>query len=117
MSDELSKPGSRSLVNLYGLTPTPFDLQKYVIENRVYKNVQVNLDGYTFRNCAFIGCELRTAKGNFHIVDCHFGDCSVYFVGNALRIVKLSSMLLESWGQLNEGIRAKVEPDGGATIL
>jgi hypothetical protein len=77
---------------------------------------RINLDGYTFRNCAFIGCILQTSKGNFHIVDCHITNYTVYFVGNALRIAKLSSMLLDSWGNLNEGIRAKVEPDDGVTI-
>src|SRR6266853_1709881 len=72
-------------------------LQQYAIENRVYKNVQINLDGYTFRNCAFIGCELHTRKGNFRIVDCHISNCTTYFLGNALRIVKLFSIYLESW--------------------
>jgi len=103
---------SRSLCllhNLYGTPAPPLDrlLQPYVIENRVYKNVQINLDGYTFRNCAFIGCELHTRKGNFFILDCHLADCTIYFAGNAIRIVRLSSILLESWGNLNEGCEPK----------
>jgi hypothetical protein len=106
------------LHSLYGTPAQPLGrlLQQYSIENRVYKNVQINLDGYTFRNCAFIGCELHARKGNFHIVDCHISNCTAYFVGNALRIVKLLSIFLESWGNLNVGLRAKIEPDGGATI-
>jgi hypothetical protein len=117
MSDELSKP--ELALGLAGLYASPLDaiLQQYDIENRVYKNVQINLDGYTFRNCAFIGCALHTSKGNFHIVDCHVANCSLYFMGNAARSVKLSSMLHESWNNLFEGIRPKVEPDGGVTIL
>lgn len=95
----------------------PLDLLiKYPIENRVYKRAQINLDGYTFRNCAFIGCELYTAKANFHMIDCHFSDCVVYFDGNALRSVQLASLLLGSWQDLSESLRARVEPDGGITI-
>ena len=116
MSDE-SKPESLLLRSLFA-TEEPLDrlLQQYAIENRVYKNVQINLDGYTFRNCAFIDCNLNTSKGNFHIIDCHFAGCRIYFMGNALRIVKLSSTLLGSWSNLNNELRAKIEPDGGVTI-
>jgi len=45
-------------------------LEQYTIDNRVYKNERINLDGYTFRNCAFINCDLNTAKGNFRLQDC-----------------------------------------------
>jgi len=106
-------------------TPTPqvpaFPLginlfEQHVVENRVYKNVQINLDGYTFKNCAFVGCDLRTSKGNFDIQDCHFSSCTVYFFGNALKVVRLSSLLLENWSLVNQHFHAKAEPDGGVTI-
>src|SRR5690349_21507557 len=38
----------------------------YKVEDRVYKNQQINVDGYSFKNCAFINCTITTSKGNFH---------------------------------------------------
>src|SRR5205823_7731250 len=103
-----------TLNSLYELVPTL--LEPHVVENRVYKNVDLSLDGYTFQNCAFIGCILRANKGNFHVIACHFSSCTVLFTGNALKIVRLSSLLLESWQNVDESLRPHIERDGGVTL-
>ena len=92
--------------------PAPLP-QTYEVNNRVYKNQEVQLDGYTFRNCAFINCVLVTLTGNFHIDSCHFHLGQIYFGGNAFRSIQLSSLL---WGTDMSGFRGKVEPDGSITI-
>lgn len=89
-------------------------LKQYVIENRVYKNVSLNLDGYSFKNCAFIGCELQVAKGNFFVTSCHFSRCTLQVTGNSRRVIKLFSMFPPVDAS---AYRANVTPDGGVTIL
>jgi len=118
MTEDNSKLGGQLRALLGGSAlPSSVDLlEKYTVENRVYKSQRIYLDGYTFKNCAFINCELHASKGSFHLVDCHFNLCTLHFSGNALRSVKLSSLLLGTWAQLNEGLRPIVEWDGGVTI-
>lgn len=119
MSDEKPNKDVGSIYTLLAGLPSvqsPILFQPYVIENRVYKNEKVNLDGYTFRNCAFINCLLETAQGNFVLESCHIHLCALGFSGYALRAVRLSSILLGTWDQLNEGLRAQVELDGSFTI-
>lgn len=87
-----------------------------VVERRVYKNNSLNLDGYTFSNCVFVNCSLSISTGDFRLKDCHVQNCMIYYNGNALRVVRLSSLLLGNWDQLNEGLRAKVEADHGITV-
>ncbi|HMD98330.1 MAG TPA: hypothetical protein VKM93_13495 [Terriglobia bacterium] len=100
-----------------GFAPTQPLFEAYTVRNRVYKAENINLDGYTFKNCAFINCVLATTQGNFTLESCHVSLCTVQFSGNALRIVKLSSILLGNWDQLNKSLRPYLEPDGALTIL
>jgi hypothetical protein len=111
------------MTSLYGILPSGGTLARrtslfepHVIENRVYKNENLSLDGYIFRNCAIIDCVLYTEKGNFQIEDCHFARCVATFGGNALRIVKYSALMLSTWEQLIAEFRPAVEADGGVTI-
>jgi len=111
--------GLAALMQAYGQQPTVQSLaaiQPHVIDRRVYKNNTINIDGYTFSNCAFIGCDLTTSKGNFRLKGCHFQNCRFFFSDNALRAVKLSSVLIDSWDHLPAGLRAEVEPDWGVTV-
>jgi len=117
MSDQQPKPDFSFLAKVLGSgTGVAPLLERYLVENRVYKNEVVSLDGYTFRNCAFIGCSLLISKGNFHIWDCHIANCMAQFGGNALNVVKLSALMLGTWDQFNEELRPSAEPDGGVTI-
>lgn len=103
-----------------GTTAAPMPrslLEPHLVENRVYKDTNLSLDGYTFRNCAFINCGLRTTKGSFHLESCYLTNCSVSFGGSAVRAVRLASLLLTDWNQFSEAFRAQVNPDGGITIL
>ena|SRR6185312_15725791 len=72
-------------------------IQPAPIEHRVYKNVNINLDGYHFANCVFINCNLYTSKGTFQLKDCHVQQVTIYYQQEALKIVKLSSILLGNW--------------------
>jgi hypothetical protein len=107
------------LSNLRQASPryaSPLALQTHVIDRRVYKNNTISLDGYTFSNCVFIDCQLTTSKANFRLKDCHVQNCQLFFGGNALRAVKISSILVGHWMHLPEGLRAGQEPDGGITV-
>lgn len=90
--------------------------ERYLVDSRVYKNQTLNLDGYTFKNCAFVNCALTVHKGHFVFEGCFFSNCSVSFSGTALKVVKLSSLFIGTWDQLIEEFRAGVEQDGGFTI-
>lgn len=124
MTDEKQTPGTDITSFLTSLSSIsvrpqarPFTLlEPHVVENRVYKNQQINIDGYVFRNCAFFNCGITTEKGNFDLVSCHLRGCWFLFGGNALRVVKLTSLVFSTWNQLQEELRARVEPDGSVTI-
>jgi hypothetical protein len=125
MTDENNTPKLRGLMAppnqpapvlpLPPLLPT-FLFEPFFVDRRVYKNTAINLDGYTFSNCVFIDCELTTSKANFGLQDCHLQNCKIFFSGNALRAVKLSSSLLHNFSHLPESLRAHLEPDGGFTV-
>jgi hypothetical protein len=84
------------------------------IENVVYKQKQITLDGYKFKNCAFIGCQLFTDVGNFVLEECFLNPQTVFFFKeDALRVVKLASLL--DFAQ-SPGLQPVWHPDGSITI-
>jgi hypothetical protein len=84
------------------------------IENVVYKLKQIRLDGYRFKNCAFIGCELYADLGNFVLEECFLNpQTSFFFNNNALRVARLASLLDF---QRSPGLRALFHEDGSLTI-
>lgn len=85
------------------------------VENLVFKQKSVNLDGYIFKNCAFVGCVLITSKGNFQLEECFTGPGSViYFTGDAQRVVRLASLL--DLKNLDVNLQAQRNPDGSFTV-
>jgi hypothetical protein len=92
---------------------TPYD--PYRIDNRVYKNERLNIDGYRFTNCAFINCTVITMNGNFEINQCYFQASLVYFGGNAQRIMKIAGAFATEWS-MPEGLRPQRESDGAVTV-
>ena len=87
----------------------------YLVENLVFKDQKVNLDGYRFKNCAFINCVLQTHTGNFKLEECFFSNnWSVLFLGKAATAVRLVS--ITDWSQWNSFLKAKIHPNGGVTI-
>ena len=96
------------------LTPIAGLLQ--LVENLVFKGQVINLDGYQFKNCAFVDCTLRTSIGNFKLQECYFqGAWWADFAGRALTVTRLASILdLEA---SDAKYRAVVHPNGGVTIL
>ena len=96
-------------------SPFPVPLL-FKIENLVYKEKRIMLDGYRFKNCAFVNCILHTSTGNFRIEECFFqGDWWVHFSGNAANIVKLMSIL--DLSEFNPSLKAVVHPNGGISII
>ncbi len=88
---------------------------QYPIDSTVYKEKIINLDGYRFKNCAFVNCVLRTTKGNFMLDACFFGGTTqFYFLGDAVRVVQLASFL--DWENVSPTLRPGVNPDGSVTI-
>jgi len=105
-----------------GLTPPPRPVGApilppplYPIENLVFKNQKVTLDGYRFKNCAFVDCTLVVRRGNFRLEECFFqGIWWVEFDGNAGRVVKLCSIV--DWSTVGQGLKATVHPNGGVSV-
>jgi len=63
---------------------------QFTRQNLYYRNTQIYIDGYIFKNCRFDQCKLITMKGNFRFVNCIFdGQTKVEYKGNALNIIKL----------------------------
>jgi hypothetical protein len=96
------------------IPPPPSLLQ--LVENLVFNNQVINLDGYEFKNCAFVDCTLRTSVGNFKLQECFFqGTWWVDFGGRALTITRLASIVdLEG---AEPKYKAIAHPNGGVTIL
>jgi hypothetical protein len=89
--------------------------QLYRIENLVFKEQTVNLDGYYFKNCAFVSCVLTTSAGNFVLDECFFGgEWGVRFGGMAPNIVKLTRIL--DWSEPSVELMPVVSHSGGVTI-
>lgn len=88
---------------------------RYPVENLVFKDRILYLDGYDFKNCAFVGCTLRTTLGNFTLEQCYFGgNWGVWFEGSAPNIVKLTRIL--DWTNPNPVLSPVIDPDGAITI-
>ena len=61
--------------------------------NRVYKNQNIYLDGYTFTNCVFSNCRLYSDTGIFALKSCIImNDCQPIYGPSALRIIKLFNL-------------------------
>ena len=83
----LADPFARSMAEIFGAAPAR-------IEGKWFNHQRVVLDGYTFSNCRFDGCELVVNKGTYRIERCFFENCSVSFGGEALKVAKLCN-----WGR------------------
>jgi hypothetical protein len=95
------------------LPPPPSYL--YLIHDLVFKEKEIQLDGYHFKNCAFVNCALVTEVGNFKLEECYFqGNWWARFDGNAHNIVRLASIV--DWEVATPGVRAVWHPDGAVSI-
>jgi hypothetical protein len=95
------------------LTP-PSDFL-FPIENLVFRNQTVVLDGYRFKNCAFVDCVLRTETGRFKIEECYLqSNFWLTFDGNAQRTARLASLL--DWEKANQHAKVFYHPNGGISI-
>lgn len=93
----MSNPPPANIFKLAALAAARKALSVPIIENHVYRDVALMLDGYTFKNCAFYNCNLHTVVGNFILDRCWLGDCRIYFDGNSIRILKLASLLNDAF--------------------
>ena len=84
------------------------------VENRVYRDVSLSLDGYVFKNCAFYNCDLQTTLGNFVLDQCWLGDCRIWFAGNSPKILKLASLLTNDF--VKQQCTVTLAPDGTISI-
>lgn len=93
--------------------PPPSYLQ--LIENLVFKDENILLDGYRFKNCAFVNCTLQVRSGRFRLEECFLqGGWWANFDGNALKVLKLASIL--DWSSVVPEYRAKWHANGGVSI-
>lgn len=84
------------------------------IENVVFKEKKLSLDGYRFKNCAFISCELHISVGNFALQECFLNAQTLFMFGeNALRASKICSLLNYA---ASAGLHPTVHADGSITI-
>lgn len=63
------------------------------VEDRFYRNVRVDLDGYHFINCGFQNCEFGTITGDFKIEGCVIRGCTAPFSRATVRQIKLFSYI------------------------
>ncbi|HEY3768242.1 MAG TPA: hypothetical protein VGN44_06185, partial [Candidatus Angelobacter sp.] len=67
-------------LDLFGVTKSSSlaTYNPYQVDDRVYKEQNLHIDGYHFKNCAFIRCNLQVSRGNFSIDKCYFQNCTLY---------------------------------------
>jgi len=86
-----------------------------LIENLVFNEKSIKLDGYRFRNCAFVNCTLEVRRGNFRLEECFFqGNWWCSFDGDAQRIAKLFTILDSA--TIVPGLKAVLHENGGVSI-
>ena len=86
-----------------------------LIENLVFKEQRVVMDGYRFKNCAFVDCTMVVRRGNFKIEECFLqGTWWCVFEGNAQRVTKLGSIL--DWTTVGSDLKAVLHENGGISI-
>ena len=84
------------------------------IENVVFKQKNMVLDGYKFKNCAFISCVLHISVGNFVLEECFVNSDTTFIFGeNALRVSKVCSLLNYA---ASPGLHPTIHADGSVTI-
>lgn len=93
----------------------PLPDQLFLIENLVFKDQIIALDGYRFKNCAFVDCRLKTVTGRFKIEECYLqGTFWLIFDGNAQRAARLASLI--DWSVANQEARVFYHQNGGISI-
>ena len=96
------------------LSPPPSSLS--LVTNLVFTSKMVALDGYHFKNCAFVECALQTAKGNFRLQECYLqGGFWLDFRGDAQRVARLASIV--DWSKATDAVTATFHANGGVSIL
>ena len=70
-----------------------FSSAPFRIEGQWYHNQTFTLDGYEFVSCRFDSCNLYVSKGTFLITSCVFSNCIFHYRDEALKIVRLYSIL------------------------
>jgi hypothetical protein len=103
-----------SLARPFSRVPPPPD-HLFLIENLVFKDQTIALDGYRFKNCAFVDCSLKTQMGRFKIEECYLqGNFWLKFEGNAARTARLASLI--DWNVADQEVRVFYHPNGGISI-
>src|SRR5262245_53879402 len=82
----LPKPPLLDLSQILSKPPRP------EFEGRWYTGRKIVLDGNTYRNCRFDGCEITTSNGDIELVGCVIStDCRILFGNYALRVLGLAN--------------------------
>jgi hypothetical protein len=84
------------------------------IQDRYYKDKVIGLDGYSFTNCCFENCVLRTNTGAFVMSSCRLINCTPEFGPYAVHIIKLFHISDPYWPLPT--FNPSVAPDGTVTI-
>ncbi len=82
--------------------------------DETFTGEMVNIDGYYFRNCRFIGCKLLLT-GNEHWgcdSDCTFTNCQILFSGQAQYFLECLTKLFteQQWSALYQAMRNAPPP-------
>jgi hypothetical protein len=88
------------------------------VQGQWFKDQTLQIDGYVFEGCRFDRCKLVTEFAAFTFKNCYIApDCSIYFSGPSLKIVRLLLHLLRLQGRVNvlpaeQGLLATSNQDG-----
>jgi hypothetical protein len=85
--------------------------------DRVYRDQQIYLDGYTFTNCCFSHCELHSDSGIFVLRACLImTDCTFILGSAALRIVRMFNTMYGNPNVTHPVYYAKQDSNGSITV-
>lgn len=88
----------------------------FPIEGKWYHKQIINLDGFRFIRCRFDGCHFSTTKGSFIFENCAISDCRFFFSGEAIRVVKLTSLFTQEIRDRWPTLAATFHEDGTLSI-
>jgi len=100
----------------------PIIPQPKIIQDRWFKDTNIDIDGYTFQRCRFDRCSLITEAATFNFESCFVSaDCRLYFKGPALKTARLLMHHMRGEGRIQtrpaeETLYAIINPDGTFTL-
>jgi hypothetical protein len=89
--------------------------RRTVVQNFVYRDQTIHLDGFHFTNCRFERCTLASDFGDFTLTRCFISpDSRLGFSSALVRVIRLFHLSVQQ--EVGPGFRPQIDENGLVTI-